>query len=461
MIQLKDSSLLKTEGFINGYWTKAKSGKTFEVTNPANDKVIANVAEMTRTEAKEAIDHAATAFKTWSQTTAKERHDLMMKFYKAMIDNVEDLGHLITLENGKPLADAKGEVTYGASFIEWFAEEAVRAYGDVIPHSVPGTRIITLKQPVGVVGIITPWNFPVAMITRKLGAALAAGCTVVMKPAGETPLSALAMVALAERVGIPKGVINVVTGLENTKDLGLELTTNPVVRKISFTGSTGVGKILMKQASDTMKKVSFELGGNAPLIVFDDADIDAAVDGAVTCKFRSSGQTCVCANRIYVQDSIYAEFASKLADKVSKFKVGDGLSEGITHGPLIHARAVDKVRKHVEDAVSKGAEVLVGGKALEKGNGIESGNYFAPTVISGATADMDVAKEETFGPLAPLFKFKTEEEVLKLANDTDVGLAGYFFARDIGRIWRVAEALEVGMIGLNTGLISNAAAPFG
>jgi len=373
------------------------------------------------------------------------------------MENADDLATLITWENGKPLADAKGEVTYAANFFEWFSEEAPRQYGDTIPATIPGNRIATIREPIGVCGLITPWNFPAAMITRKIGPALAAGCTVVAKSPGETPFTSLAIAELGHRAGIPKGVVNIISALENTPEIGNLLTTSPIIKKVSFTGSTGVGKLLMKQSSSTLKKLSFELGGNAPFIVFDDADVDIAVAGAVASKFRSSGQTCVCANRILVQSGIYDSFAQKLAAKVNDFKVGYGYEEGVTHGPLIHDRAISKVDDHVRDAEKKGAKVIQGGQKIpELGS-----NFFQPTVMTGMTTDMQLASEETFGPVAGLFKFETEEEVVKLANSSEVGLAGYFFSRDLQRIYRVAEALEVGMVGVNTGLISDPAAPFG
>lgn len=374
-----------------------------------------------------------------------------------MIENSEDIARLITWENGKPLADAKGEAAYAASFFEWFSEEAPRVYGDTIPASVAGNRVVTIKEPVGVCGLITPWNFPAAMITRKIGPALAAGCTVVAKSPGETPFTALALAELAHRAGIPKGVVNVISALHNTPEVGEVLTTSPTIKKVSFTGSTGVGKLLMKQSSSTLKKLSFELGGNAPFIVFDDADLDAAIDGAIASKFRSSGQTCVCANRLFIQSGIYDSFAQKFAAKVKEFSVGGGYTEGVTHGPLIHDRAINKVEAHVRDAEKKGGKVIQGGQRIpELGS-----NFFQPTVITGMTTEMDLASEETFGPVAGLFKFDTEEEVVKIANSAEVGLAGYFFSKDIQRVFRVAEALEVGMVGVNTGLISDAAAPFG
>jgi succinate-semialdehyde dehydrogenase/glutarate-semialdehyde dehydrogenase len=381
---------------------------------------------------------------------------MLRRWYQLVVDNADDLATLITWENGKPLADAKGEAAYAASFLEWFSEEAPRAYGDTIPSSVPGNRIITLKEPVGVCGFITPWNFPAAMITRKIAPALAAGCTVVAKSPGETPFTANALAELAHRAGIPKGVVNIVTAQQNTVEVGEILTTHPTIKKVSFTGSTNVGKLLMKQASSTIKKVSWELGGNAPFIVFDDTkDVDAAVAGAIASKFRSSGQTCVCANRIYVQKGIYDEFATKFAEKVNGFKLGSGFEEGITHGPVIHERAVEKVEQHVRDAESKGAKVVAGGKkAAHLG-----ANFYHPTVLTGMTKDMQLASEETFGPVAGLFPFETEEEVVELANRAEVGLAGYFFSSDVKRVFRVAEALEVGMVGVNTGIISDAASP--
>jgi succinate-semialdehyde dehydrogenase/glutarate-semialdehyde dehydrogenase len=452
---LKDSTLIKFQAFIDGAWLDAKSGETFVVTNPATNEVLGNIPEMGLAETTTAIQAAAKAFVGWSKTTAKQRHDILLKFYALMHEHHDDLGRIITLENGKPLADGKSENAYSASFLEWFAEEAVRTYGEQIPSPLPNIRNVVIKQPVGVVPILTPWNFPSAMITRKLGAALAAGCTAVIKPAPETPFSSLALAELGRRAGVPDGVINIVTTQKNVLEVGKEMCENKIVKKVTFTGSTPVAKMLYKMAAGTLKKVSLEAGGNAPFIVFDDANIDEAVDAAIICKFRTSGQTCICANRIYVHSSIYAEFASRLADKVAKFKVGNGLEEGTTHGPLIHSRAVEKVGRHIEDAVSKGAQVLVGGKA------IPNSNFFTPTVLSEVPSTAILNKEETFGPLAALCKFETEEEVIRLANDTDVGLAGYFFSRDVGRVWRVAERLEVGMVGANTGLVSQAVTPFG
>ncbi|KAI8143384.1 Aldehyde/histidinol dehydrogenase [Fennellomyces sp. T-0311] len=450
--KLSDPSLFCHGAFINNEWIK--SDKTFTVTDPATGKEIGKLPEMGAQDTKVAINAASDAFKTWSQTTGKQRHDLLKRWYDLTLENQTDLATILTWENGKSYAEAKGEIVYGASFFEWFAEEAVRSYGHVIPSHIPSQRFITIKQPVGVVGIITPWNFPNAMITRKVGAALAAGCTVVIKPGAETPYSALALCELAVRAGIPKGVINVVTTDKNVAEVGKELCTNPTVKKISFTGSTAVGKLLMSQSSGTMKKISMELGGNAPFIVFDDADVDAAVEGALACKFRGSGQTCVCANRLYIQKGIYPLFASRLAEKVSQFKVGHGFNPDTTHGPLINEKGIEKVKRHVEDAVQKGGEVLVGGKYL-------GGNFFEPTVITGMTNDMCIAGEETFGPVAGLFQFSTEEEVIALANNTEFGLASYFYSRDIGRIWRVAEQLESGMVGANSPILSSCYTPFG
>jgi len=453
---LSDKSLLKSQTYVNGEWIDAKSGRTFEVHDPATGKLIGTQPEMDRADAEAAIAAAAEALPSFRKLTGRERSRMLRKWYQLMIDNAEDLAKLITWENGKPFADAKGEVNYAASFFEWFAEEAPRTYGATIPASVAGNRVFSVKEPVGVCGLITPWNFPAAMITRKIGPALAAGCTVVAKSPGETPFTAAALAELAHRAGIPKGVVNFVTALKNTPEVGEAITCSKTVKKVSFTGSTGVGKILMKQSSETLKKLSFELGGNAPFIVFDDADLGLAVTGAIASKFRSSGQTCVCANRIYVQSGIYEEFA-KFTEKVKGFKVGSGFEEGITHGPVIHDRAVSKVDAHVQDAVKQGGKVLIGGQKLPD----LGANFYQPTVIRDMTSDMQLAQEETFGPVAGLFKFETEADVVKLANAADVGLAGYFFSKDIQRVYRVAEALEVGMVGVNTGLISDAAAPFG
>ncbi|KAK3394237.1 succinate-semialdehyde dehydrogenase NADP+ [Podospora didyma] len=456
--KLKDPSLFKQDVcYVNGEWVKAKSGKTFEVNDPATGKLIGTCPEFAKQDTERAIDAAEVAFESFRKTTGRERSKLLRRWYDLMVENAEDLATLITWENGKPLADAKGEVTYAANFFEWFSEEAPRIYGDTIPSSTPGNRVWTIKEPVGVCALITPWNFPAAMITRKIGPALAVGCTVVCKTPGETPYTSLALAELAHRAGVPKGVVNFITAMANTPEVGEVLTTHPTIRKVSFTGSTPVGKLLMKQCSSTLKKLSLELGGNAPFIVFDDADVDLAVEGAVSSKFRSSGQTCVCANRIYVQNGIYDEFAQKFAAKVREFTVGNGFDKGVTHGPLIHHRAIGKVDQHVRDAEQKGAKIVVGGHKLPD----LGPNFFQPTVLTGMTADMAMASEETFGPVAGLFPFDTEEEVVRLANATLVGLAGYFFSKDLHRVYRVAEHLEVGMVGVNTGLISDPASPFG
>ena len=453
----KDSSLMKDKAYINGEWVSAKSGKTFSVTDPSTDGAIADVPEMDGQDTKTAIEHARVAFTSFRKTTGRERANMLLKWHALCQESAEDLAKIISWENGKSLAEAKGEVAYGLSFFQWFAEEAPRTYGDVIPSGIKGNRVITMKQPVGVVGLITPWNFPLAMFTRKVGAAVAAGCTTVLKPGGETPLTALAIAELGHRAGIPKGVFNVVTTLDNTPEVGKELTTNPTIRKISFTGSTGVGKLLMKQASETIKKCSFELGGNAPFIVFDDADLDKAVPAAITCKFRGTGQTCVCANRLYVQEGIHDAFVERLTKEIAKINLGPGMKEGVTHGPLIHGRAVSKVESLLKDATDKGAKVVTGGKKRSD----LGPNFFDPTLVTGCTTDMAFNQDEIFGPVAPVYKFKTEEEVIELANSVEVGLAGYFFSENVGRIWRVSEALEVGMVGANTGLISDSALPFG
>ncbi|KAL1862794.1 hypothetical protein VTK73DRAFT_6611 [Phialemonium thermophilum] len=457
--KLRDPSLLKKDVcYINGQWVAAKSGKTFEVHDPSTGQLIATAPEFDIEDTERAIEAAEKAFQSFRHQTGRARSKLLRRWYDLVMENADDLAALITWENGKPLADAKGEVVYAANFLEWFSEEAPRIYGDTIPSSVPGNRVWTIKEPVGVCGLITPWNFPAAMITRKIGPALAVGCTVVCKAPGETPFTSLALAELAHRAGIPKGVVNILTALNNTPEVGEVLTTHRTIRKVSFTGSTNVGKLLMRQCSSTLKKLSLELGGNAPFIVFDDADIDAAVAGAIASKFRSSGQTCVCANRIFVQAGVYDEFARRFAAKVrDEFRVGNGFEQGVTHGPLIHDRAVAKVEAHVRDAEQKGATVVVGGHRIpELGK-----HFFQPTVITGVTPEMAMFSEETFGPVAGLFKFETEEEVIKMANATDVGLAGYFFSRDVQRVYRVAEHLEVGMVGVNTGLISDPAAPFG
>ena len=453
-MQLTDSTLLRTQAFIDGQWVDADNGATFAVTNPADLSPICSVAALGTAETARAVAAAEAALPAWRAKTAKERSALLRKWFELMMANQEDLARLLSWEQGKPLAESRGEIAYGASFIEWFAEEAKRVYGDVIPHDKQGRRLVVIKQPIGVVAAITPWNFPNAMITRKAGPALAAGCTIVIKPASETPLSALALAELASRAGIPAGVVNVVTG--DARAIGGELTRNPVVRKLSFTGSTGIGKLLMAQCADTMKKVSMELGGNAPFIVFDDADLDAAVAGAMTSKYRNSGQTCVCTNRILVQDGVYDEFAKRLVAAVNALKVAPAHEAGAEQGPLINAKAVLKIQEHIDDAVAKGAKVLAGGKPHALG-----GSFFEPTVLGEVTPAMLVARDETFGPLAPIFRFKTEAEAIAMANDTEFGLASYLYTRDLGRAWRVSEALEYGMVGVNEGIISTEIAPFG
>ncbi len=453
-MQLKDAQLFRQQAFIDGAWVDADSGQTIKVNNPATNEILGTVPKMGAAETKRAIEAADKALPAWRALTAKERSNKLRRWFELMIENQDDLGRLMTLEQGKPLAEAKGEIAYAASFIEWFAEEAKRIYGDVIPGHQPDKRLIVLKQPIGVTAAITPWNFPAAMITRKAGPALAAGCTMVLKPASQTPYSALALAELAQRAGIPKGVFSVVTG--SAGDIGSELTSNPIVRKLSFTGSTEIGRQLMAECAHDIKKVSLELGGNAPFIVFDDADLDAAVDGAIISKYRNNGQTCVCANRLYIQDSVYDAFVEKLKVAVAKLKIGNGLEEGTTTGPLIDNKAVAKVEEHIADAVSKGAKVVFGGKSHGLG-----GSFFEPTILVDVPKNAAVAKEETFGPLAPLFRFKDEADVIAQANDTEFGLASYFYARDLGRVFRVAEALEYGMVGINTGLISNEVAPFG
>ncbi|RMZ90172.1 hypothetical protein DV736_g2583, partial [Chaetothyriales sp. CBS 134916] len=456
--KLKDPSLLIGKAYINGEFVSGASGETFQVHDPSTGSLVGEVAELNRDDALKAVAAAEEALVSFRKTVPRERATLLRKWYNLMQENADDLATLITWENGKPIADAKGEVQYAAAFFNWFSEEAPRIYGDTIAASVAGNRVITLKQPVGVCGLITPWNFPAAMITRKVGPALAAGCTVVIKSPGETPFTANAIAELSRRAGIPKGVVNVITTLRNTIEVGQALTTDPRVKKVSFTGSTNVGKILMKQASSTVKKLSFELGGNSPFIVFDDApDLDTAVAGAVTSKFRSSGQTCVCANVIFVQEGIYDEFAKRLGEKVKGFHVGHGFDAGVTHGPVIHGGAISKVESHVKDAEAKGAKVMLGGQRLPD----LGSNFFAPTVLTGVDHTMQITQEETFGPVAALVPFKTEKEVVSIANKSSVGLAGYFYSKDIGRVWRVAEALEVGMVGVNTGLISDVASPFG
>jgi len=456
-IQLMNPGLLRESAYINGQWDQASSGKRLSVTNPANGDHLASVPDMEVEDTRRAIQAAEAAWPEWRARPAKERAGILRRWFDLVMQNQEDLARLMTAEQGKPLAEARGEVGYGASFIEWFAEEAKRAYGDVIPGHGRDKRIVVIKQPIGVVAAITPWNFPIAMITRKVAPALAAGCPVVVKPAEDTPLCALALAALAEEAGLPPGMLNIVTcSKDHAPEVGEELTTSPIVRKVSFTGSTPVGKLLMQQASGTVKKVSLELGGNAPFIVFDDADLDAAVDGLMASKYRNTGQTCVCANRIYVQSAVYDAFVEKLKNAVGRMVVGAGL-EGETHqGPLINQAALDKVERHIADATSKGARVVLGGKGHALG-----GTFFEPTILVDVTQDMLVASEETFGPVAPLFRFDTEEQAIAMANDSEFGLAAYFYSNDIRRIWHVAEALETGMIGINDGIISTEAAPFG
>ena len=451
---LQNPDLFRQQGYIGGNWCDAESGATIEVNNPATGEILGTVPRMGANETWRAIEAAKDAFAEWSRRPAKERSNLLRGWYDLIMANVDDLGALMTAEQGKPLAEAKGEVVYAASFIEWFAEEAKRVYGDTIPSPWKDRRLVVIKQPIGVCAAITPWNFPAAMIGRKAGPALASGCTMLAKPAESTPFSALALAVLAERAGIPAGVFNVLTG--EAKEIGGEMTSNSDVRKITFTGSTEVGRLLMKQSADTIKKLSLELGGNAPFIVFDDADLDEAVEGAIISKYRNAGQTCVCANRLYVQAGVYDAFAEKLVAAVGKLKVGNGFDPDVLQGPLIDFAAVEKIEDHIQDAVAKGGRVLFGGKRHALGR-----TFFEPTVLSGVTSQMKVAREETFGPLAPLFRFGSDEEGIQMANDTEFGLASYFFSRDIGRAWRAAEALECGMVGINTGLISNEVAPFG
>ncbi len=453
-MQLKNSGLFKQQVFIDGQWLEAEQNKNFAVINPATGETIAHVPSVSEQQVVKAVQAADQALQSWKQTTAKERSILLKKWYQLMIEHQEDLAIILSTEQGKPMTESRGEILYGASFIEWFAEEAKRTYGDVIPHDKQGRRLLVIRQPVGVVAAITPWNFPNAMITRKVGPALAAGCTVVIKPASETPLSALALVALAEEAGIPKGVINVVTG--NAREIGGILTQHPLVRKVSFTGSTAIGKLLMQQCSSTMKKISMELGGNAPFIVFEDADLDKAVEGAIASKFRNSGQTCVCTNRILVQNSIYDTFVEKLAAAVAKLKVAPAFEPGAEQGPLINEKAVEKIQEHIDDATSKGAKVIYGGQRHQLGQ-----TFFEPTVLTDVTPDMQVAQDETFGPLAPVFRFTEEAEAIRMANDTEFGLASYIYTQNLSRAWRVSEALEYGMVGINEGLISTEVAPFG
>lgn len=454
-LTLQDSTLLKTDAYINGEWCGAADGKRFDVTNPATGEVIVTLPDMGVDETREAIEAANAAWPAWRDKTGKERAGILRKLFFLMMDNQEDLAQLITAEGGKPLAESRGEIAYGAAFIEWFGEEAKRTYGDLIPATFADRRIVADKQPIGVCAAITPWNFPIAMVTRKVGPALAAGCPMVLKPAHETPLSALALAELAERAGVPPGVFSVITSSSGST-VGGELTSNPIVRKLTFTGSTAIGKVLMRQCADTIKKLSLELGGNAPFIVFDDADIDKAVVGAIASKYRNSGQTCVCVNRFLVQDGVYDEFATKLTAAVEAMKVGNGFDDGVVQGPLINEAGVAKTQDHVDDAISKGAGLAAGGKRHALG-----GNFFEPTVLTDVTPDMIVAKEETFGPVSPLFRFKTEEEAIAMSNDTEFGLAAYFYTRDSARTWRVSKALEYGIVGINEGIISTEVAPFG
>jgi len=454
MIALKDPSLLRHQCYINGAWLDAADGATLAVHNPATGAALGSVPYMGAADTAAAISAANAAWPAWRKKTAKERSALLRKWNDLMLENADDLALIMTVEQGKPLAEAKGEIAYAASFIEWFAEEGKRVAGETLQSPWPDRRLVVTKEPIGVCAAITPWNFPSAMITRKVGPALAAGCPIVVKPAELTPYSALALAVLAERAGIPAGVFNVITG--DARAIGAEMTSNPVVRKLSFTGSTAVGRLLMQQCAPTIKKLSLELGGNAPFIVFDDADLDAAVEGAIASKYRNAGQTCVCANRLYVQDGVYEAFAAKLVAAVARLKVGNGVEAGVTQGPMIEEKAVLKVEQHVADAVAKGGKVLAGGARHALGH-----SFFQPTIIADVTSEMLVASEETFGPLAPLFRFHKDEDVLAMANNTEFGLAAYFYSRDIGRIWRVAEGLESGMVGVNTGLISNEIAPFG
>ncbi len=453
-LNLKDPSLLRQQCYLNGAWCDADNKAAFDVTNPATGEVIGQVPKMGAAETRRAIDAANAAFPAWRRKTAKERAAVLRRWFDLMLQNQEDLAVLMTAEQGKPLAESKGEVAFGASFVEWFAEEGKRIYGDTIPQPSNDRRIVVVKEPIGVCAAITPWNFPNAMITRKVAPALAAGCPVVVKPASSTPFSALALAELADRAGFPKGVFNLITG--DTRAIGAELTSSPIVRHLSFTGSTEIGRLLMEQCSGTLKKLSLELGGNAPFIVFDDADLTAAVEGAIASKYRNTGQTCVCANRLLVQDGIYDAFVAKLTDKVRQLKVGNGMDAGVTQGPLIDSNAVAKVEEHIADAVAKGARVTAGGKRHSLG-----GTFYEPTILVDVTTEMKVAREETFGPLAPLFCFHSEEEVIQMANDTEFGLAAYFYSRDIGRVWRIAEALEYGIVGINVGVIANEMAPFG
>jgi succinate-semialdehyde dehydrogenase / glutarate-semialdehyde dehydrogenase len=451
---LSDARLFRQACYIDGAWIDAAGRPSIDVDNPATGEVIGTVPKLGRVETRAAIDAAARAFPEWRRKTGKERANVLRRWFELVLANQEDLAQLMTAEQGKPLGESRGEVVYAASFLEWFGEEAKRVYGDTIPGHQPDKRIVVTKEPIGVAACITPWNFPLAMITRKAGPAIAAGCTVVLKPASQTPFSALALAELAERAGVPKGVLNVVTG--SATEIGAELTSNPTVRKLSFTGSTEIGKLLMSQCASTVKKLSLELGGNAPFIVFDDADLDKAVEGAILSKYRNTGQTCVCANRLLVQDAVYDAFAARLADAVGRLKPAPGTEAGATQGPLIDDKAVEKVESHIADATAKGAKVLVGGRRHPLG-----GRFFEPTILTDVTPTMAVAREETFGPVAPLFRFRDEHDAIRMANDTEFGLAAYFYGRDLSRVWRVAEALEYGIVGINTGIISTEVAPFG
>ncbi|HUH92436.1 MAG TPA: NAD-dependent succinate-semialdehyde dehydrogenase [Casimicrobiaceae bacterium] len=453
-LALKDASLFREQCYIDGRWTDADGGGSHEVANPATERPIGSVPKMGAAETRRAIEAADKAWPAWRSKTAKERSAILRKWAELQMANIDDLALIMTSEQGKPLAEARAEIAIGAAYVEWFAEEARRIYGDVIPTIANDRRLLAIKQPVGVCAAITPWNFPSSMITRKVSPALAAGCTVVSKPAEATPYSALALAVLAERAGFPPGVLNIVTG--SAKAIGGEMTANPIVRKLSFTGSTEVGRLLMQQVASTIKKISLELGGNAPFIVFYDADLDAAAEGAIVSKYRNTGQTCVCANRLFVQDAVYDAFAAKLAERVRALKVGPGTEAGVTQGPLINRAALDKVEEHVSDAAAHGARVVTGGKRHALG-----GTFYEPTVLADVTPEMKIFREETFGPVAPLIRFKTDAEVIELANRTEFGLASYFYSRDIGRIWRVAEALDYGMVGVNTGLITTEVAPFG
>ena len=453
-MQLKDSSLFRQQAYVDGQWIDADDGSVIEVNNPATGEVMGMVPRLGTAETRRAIDAASKAMPAWRALTAKERAQILRRLYELMLENTDDLALLMTTEQGKPLAEAKGEVVYAASFIEWFAEECKRIYGDTIPAHQADKRIVVIKEPVGVCAAITPWNFPAAMITRKAGPALAAGCAMVVKPASQTPFSALALAELAERAGVPKGILSVVPGAASA--IGAEMTSNPIVRKLTFTGSTEIGKLLMEQCAGTVKKVTMELGGNAPFIVFDDADLDQAVEGAMASKYRNAGQTCVCANRLLVQSGVYDEFTAKLTEAVQAMTVGNGVEPGVVQGPLIDMKAVEKIEEHIADAISKGAQVAVGGARHSLG-----GSFFEPTVMTEVTPQMQVAREETFGPLAPIFRFDSEAQAIEMANDTEFGLAAYFYSRDLGRVWRVAEGIEYGIVGINTGIISTEIAPFG